>query len=327
MSLPAVSAYDPPTPLHSLPVTPEERVLPLPSWLRTVYFVFPVVLYMPDVIFNYFVYSDGLTSIAANPLVQVGQVLLWAFLSVGVVGMAYLLSVLAPWHWARGNHMQAIFCALGVIVATGITTWNSLAYRSTGFHPFVTDTWLYSLFPQLQRFHISVTMILVAIAPPFWGLFWAVVQPTQGRQTLAQRQAKHAEELIQVQHEAELKRVRAEANAKIREAQLRGMAHTAAAARDQASQLFRRKGDKSEAEEETDMPNDPTLPTLPSVAPTTLPEPPRRSRGTPSPDTRTAAPTIQRVPGTGLATDAPHGPSPVTSKGRKSAYAQPPVSE
>ncbi|HEX9068304.1 MAG TPA: hypothetical protein VF807_06010 [Ktedonobacterales bacterium] len=243
----------------SLNPADNEKALPLPGWLTKVYFIFPIVLYIPDVIFNYFVYSDGLTAVNSNPIVQAGQVLLWAFLSVGVVGMAYLLSVLAPWHWGRGNHVQAIFCGFGVIIATAITTWNSLAFRSTGFHEFATDTWLYGIFPSLQSAHISLTMVLVAVAPPFWGLFWAVVQPTQGRQTLAQRQAKHAEQLLQVQHEAELKRIRAEANATVREAQLRGMAQTAVAARDQAGQLFRKKGETGEqpaVAAETESPED-----------------------------------------------------------------------
>ena len=48
---------------------------------------------------------------------------------------------------------------------------------------------------------------------------------------------------MRVQHEAELKRLRAEANAKVREAQLKGMAQTAAAARAQAGTLFSRRTD------------------------------------------------------------------------------------
>ena len=88
-------------------------------------------------------------------------------------------------------------------------------------------------------------MILVAIAPPFWGLFWALVQPTNHRRSLSALQEGHQEKLMRVQHEAELKRLRAESNAKVREAQLKGMAQTAAAARAQAGTLFSRKdGDK-----------------------------------------------------------------------------------
>jgi len=212
-----------------------EKVLPLPGWLTKVYFIFPVVLYIPDALFNYFVYSDGIATKSTNPVLQAGFVVLWSFLSVGVVGMAYLLSVLAPWHWGQGHRIQAIFCGFGVVVATGITTWNSLAYRSQNFIQFRTDNWAYAIWPQLHTNGISVTMILVSIAPPFWGLFWAIVQPTQTGRSLRQLQESHEERLMRLQQEAELKRLRAQTNATIREAQVRGMAQTAAAVREQAS--------------------------------------------------------------------------------------------
>jgi hypothetical protein len=241
------------TPEQTLPaIEPVDRdkVLPLPEWLKKVYFIFPVVLYIPDAIFNFYVYSDGASVQNANPLLQAGQLALWGFLSVGVVGMAYLLSVLAPWHWGQGHRVQAFFCGLGVVIATAITTWNSLAYRSTDFRPFPTDQWTYQMWPQLQSIHISITMVLVAIAPPFWGLFWAIVQPTETGRSLRQLQESHAERLLRLQHEAELKRIKAETNAKIREAQLRGMARTAATAREQAREIFaqgrREKGETGE---------------------------------------------------------------------------------
>ncbi len=218
-----------------------EKVLPLPGWLVKVYFIFPVILYIPDAIFNYYVYSDGWNTDQASPLLQAGKVALVSFLSIGVVGMAYLLSVLAPWHWGQGHRIQAFFCALGVVIATAITTWNSLAYRSGSFVEFKTDQWAYNIWPQLQTNKVSITMILVSIAPPFWGLFWAMVQPTTSGRSLAQLQESHAEKLMRVQHDAEVKRLRAETNAKVREAQLRGMAQTAAAAREQASGLIGRK--------------------------------------------------------------------------------------
>ncbi|HEX6540563.1 MAG TPA: hypothetical protein VF040_02320 [Ktedonobacterales bacterium] len=218
-----------------------EKVLPLPGWLVKVYFIFPVILYIPDAIFNYYVYSDGWNTTDASPLVQIGKVALVSFLSIGVVGMAYLLSVLAPWHWGQGHHVQAFFCALGVVIATAITTWNSLAYRSQSFVDFKTDQWFYNIWPQLHASNVSITMILVSIAPPFWGLFWAIVQPTETGRSLRQLQESHAERLLRVQHEAEVKRLKAETNAKVREAQLRGMARTAAAARDQAAEVLRRK--------------------------------------------------------------------------------------
>ena len=228
-----------------------EKVLPLPGWLTKVYFIFPVVLYIPDALFNYYVYSDGISTKSTNLVIQVGFVILWSFLSVGVVGMAYLLSVLAPWHWGQGHRMQAIFCGFGVVVATGITTWNSLAYRSQNFVQFQTDQWAYALWPQLQANHISVTMILVSIAPPFWGLFWAIVQPTQTGRSLRQLQESHEERLMRLQQEAELKRLRAQTNATIREAQVRGMAQTAATVREQASGVLAQRRNKS-AESVTD---------------------------------------------------------------------------
>lgn len=215
-----------------------EKTLPLPGWLKKVYFIFPVILYIPDVIFNYYVYSDGFASaksVQTNWLLAIGQTVLIGFLSIGIVGMAYLLSVLAPWHWGRGHRVQAIFCGVGVLIATAITTWNSLAYRSVNFTSFKTDQWAYQLWPQLRADGISISMILVSIAPPFWGLFWAIVQPTETGRNLRQLQESHTERLMRMQQEAELKRLKAETNATIREAQLRGMAQTAAAARDQAS--------------------------------------------------------------------------------------------
>jgi hypothetical protein len=234
----------------SLPVD-KEKVLPLPEWLKKLYFIFPVILYIPDVIFNYYVYSDGWKS-NPNPVLQVLQAVLVGFLSVGIVGMAYLLSVLAPWHWGQGHHIQAFFCAVGVIIATAITTWNSLAYRSLGFVSFRTDDWVWSAFPDLKTAGVSVTMILVAVAPPFWGLFWAVVQPTETGRTLRQLQESHAERLMRMQQEAELKKLRAETNAKIREAQLRGMASTVGAAREQATGFLAQGRKKSEDGQDQD---------------------------------------------------------------------------
>src|SRR5262249_17898393 len=139
----------------------KDKVLPLPRWLVRVYFIFPIVLYIPDGIFNFYVYTDGVSTKQPNLVFQVGFFALWAFVSLGVVGMAYLLSVLAPWHWSQGHRLQALFCGLGVIVATGITTWNSLAFRSTTFKAFQTDEWIWAAWPQLRAAGVSVTMILV----------------------------------------------------------------------------------------------------------------------------------------------------------------------
>jgi hypothetical protein len=224
----------------------QDKVLPLPGWLKRAYFIFPVVLYIPDALFNYYVYSDGIKTQSTNPAIQAAYTGLWLFLAIGVVGMAYLLSVLAPWHWGQGHRIQAFFCGVGVIVATAITTWNSLAYRSQHFASFPTDDWVWQIWPQLKSANISITMILVAIAPPFWGLFWAIVQPTETGRSLRQLQESHAERLMRVQQEAELKRIKAETSARIREAQLRGMAQTAAAAREQARGLFTKHDEDGE---------------------------------------------------------------------------------
>jgi len=40
----------------------QDRQLPLLYWLVKIYFVFPVVLYIANAIFNFYVYSDGLNS-------------------------------------------------------------------------------------------------------------------------------------------------------------------------------------------------------------------------------------------------------------------------
>lgn len=229
---------------------PEDKALPLPGWLTKLYFLFPIVLYIPDAIFNYYVYSDGIATTSHDVVMQSFWSVVWGFVAIGVVGMAYLLSVLAPWHWSQNHRFQAFFCGVGVVVATFITTWNSLAYRSsTPFPTFRTDEWAYSLWPQLQTMGVNVTMVLVAVAPPFWGLFWAIVQPTEKNRSLRHMQDSHSERLLRLQQEAEVKRLKAETNARVREAQLRGMAQTAAAARDQAAGFITKggKGDKAEA--------------------------------------------------------------------------------
>jgi hypothetical protein len=205
--------------------------LPLPGWLTKLYYIFPIVLYVPDSIFNFWVYSDG-SGIDFNHIgiTQIPLIALWAFLAVGIVGMAWLLSVLAPWHWSRRNRFQAVMCWIGVIIATSITIWNSLAYRSIKFKAFATDQWL------AQAFHITIsgfspTMILVSVAPPFWGLFWAIVQPAVQRRSLAEEQESHAMRMERLKQEAEVKRLKAEANAQVRQAQLKGLVATVRTAR------------------------------------------------------------------------------------------------
>ncbi len=210
----------------------KEEALPLPGFLMKIYYIFPIVLYLPDMLFNFFVYSDG-SGLDLNNLsspISLFYALLWGFLSIGIVGMAWLCSVLAPWHWLRGNKFQSVMCWFGVIVATSITTWNSLAFRSQKYHAFATDSWLGTA---SQNGGFSLTMILISVSPPFWGLFWAIVQPAIGKRSAAEAEEDHQQKLIRLQQEAEYKRLRAEANAGIRAAQLKGFAATVKAAREQ----------------------------------------------------------------------------------------------
>jgi hypothetical protein len=230
----------------------KDKVLPLPGWLVKFYFIFPIVLYVPDAIFNFYVYSDGVTPKGGNPVVAGLFFALWGFVAFGVVGMAYLLSVLAPWHWAQGHHLQAFFCGLGVLVATAVTIWCSLAFRSGTFQSFPSDEWAYSIWPQLRQSHFSVTMLIVAVVPGFWVLFWAVVQPTTHRKSLREIQESHEERLLRMQQEAELKQVKAAANAKVRAAQLAAMTQTAIAARKQAAQFISQG--KSDSDDRAEIP-------------------------------------------------------------------------
>ena len=140
--------------------------------------------------------------------------------------------MLAPWHWIRGNKFQSVMCWCGVIIATSITIWNSLAYRSQKFVSFKTDDWLSAA---SHNSGFSLTMLLVSVAPPFWGLFWAIVQPAVGKKSLADEQESHQMKMERLKQEAEYKRLRAEANAQIRSAQLKGLAATVRSARAQVT--------------------------------------------------------------------------------------------
>lgn len=210
----------------------KDEALPLPKWLTRIYYIFPIVLYIPDIIFNFYVYSDGVSKFNPGDVTTYPLTALWAFLAAGIVGMAWLLSVLAPWHWSRRHRFQSIMCWIGVLIATAITMWSSLAYRSLSFHAFSTDKWIN------QTFHIPIdgfspTMILVALAPPFWGLFWAIVQPAERKRSASEERENHQMKMERLKQEAEIKRLKAEANAQIREAQLKGLASTVKAARAQ----------------------------------------------------------------------------------------------
>jgi hypothetical protein len=210
---------------------PKDEALPLPKWLTKIYYIFPIVLYVPDMLFNFYVYSDGSgLDTSKFTLANLPGFLLWGFLAAGIVGMAWLCSVLAPWHWIKGNKFQSVMCWIGVIIATSITIWNSLAYRSQTFKAYATDSWVNAA---SKSNGFSLTMVLVSCAPPFWGLFWAIVQPAVGKKSLAEEQESHAMKIERMKQEAEYKRLRAEANAGVRAAQLKGLAATVRSARAQ----------------------------------------------------------------------------------------------
>lgn len=226
-----------------------EEALPLPGWLMKVYYIFPIILYVPDVIFNFYVYSDGSGLNMSDPLVYLNPMFyLWAFLATGIVGMAWLLSVLAPWHWVRNNRFQSIACWFGVILATSVTIWNSLAFRSLKFKNFATDQWIAHALGQDPK-TFSVTMIMVAVAPPFWGLFWAIVQPSVGKRTAEEEAEGHAQKLERLKQESEYKKIKAQANAEIRAAQLKGLAATIGAAREQITTNIAKNGEQDDGSE------------------------------------------------------------------------------
>ncbi|MDE3229399.1 MAG: hypothetical protein KGO05_05930, partial [Chloroflexota bacterium] len=80
-------------------------------------------------------------------------------------------------------------------------------------------------------------------------------------------QISHAERVMKTQQEAELKRIRAEANAKVREAQLRGMAQTAVAAREQAAGfLGQRRGGQQAALPDADDTQDAQADVAPAIS-------------------------------------------------------------
>ena len=212
----------------------KEEVMPLPKWLMRIYYIFPIILYVPDVIFNYFVYSKGVsTPFNVSDVTTYPENALWLFLALGIVGMAWLLSILAPWHWVRNNKFQSVMCWVGVLIATAITTWNSLAYRMSQTNsPFPTDKWVADTF-HITLAGFSPTTILVSISPPFWGLFWAIVQPAERRRSAHEEQQSHEARMLKITLDAEMKAAKANANATVREAQLKGLAASMKAARSQ----------------------------------------------------------------------------------------------
>ena len=63
----------------------KEEVMPLPKWLMRIYYIFPIILYVPDVIFNYFVYSKGVsTPFNISDVTTYPENALWLFLALGI---------------------------------------------------------------------------------------------------------------------------------------------------------------------------------------------------------------------------------------------------
>ncbi|HKD76591.1 MAG TPA: hypothetical protein VKB76_13895, partial [Ktedonobacterales bacterium] len=98
--------------------------------------------------------------------------------------------------------------------------------------PFPTDKWITDTF-HITLGDFSPTTILISISPPFWGLFWAIVQPAERRRSASEERENHLMKLERVKQEAEIKRLKAESNAQIREAQLKGLAASMKTARAQ----------------------------------------------------------------------------------------------
>ena len=71
----------------------EEVALPLPGWLTKAYFLFPIVLYIPDAIFNYYVYSDGVATTSHDPFIQGFWSLLAVVASMNIFAFSYFASV------------------------------------------------------------------------------------------------------------------------------------------------------------------------------------------------------------------------------------------
>ncbi len=212
----------------------------LPNFVLVLFQIFAVVIYGPDMFFGYQVYTANgklIGPISSDNLAPLGLVILFATLSAGTVGMAYLCSVLAPWHWAKGRHVVAVICGIGVVIATGVTILFSLAYRSDNPVSYAFDGTIQGWMPFLKTWNISPIQTIAAFAPPFWGLFWAFVQPTRKQEApdLATAALTHEAKLLRIQQQAEEKEARAQANAKSRAAQLAGIAQTVRDARNQAN--------------------------------------------------------------------------------------------
>ena len=206
-------------------------------------------------VFSYHIYSvgAGITNMTSDNWLEVlPQAALWFTVSAGTVGMAYLCSILLPHHWSHGHRLQGLFCILGVLIATSVTILFSLAYRSEEHAHYAFDLTIQSWLPFLADANISPIQIFASIAPPFWGLFWMVIQPTEERrddmegvdaeEKIRRIQARAQIEAAEAEAKAVVSAARAKAGAVKRQAQLEGVAATF---RVGANQI---KGDQQEVE-------------------------------------------------------------------------------
>ena len=210
------------------------KTVGLPGFVRWFFQIFALVIYGPDMYFSYQIYTKNGELVAGDIFHAAPAIILFATLSAGTVGMAYLLSVLAPFHWRKGHRTIALTCGIGVLIATAVTILFSLAYRSENPVTYAFDA---TLRQWIGIQSISPIQFIAAFAPPFWGLFWAIVQPTDTKSeaeiaaddpdAVAKIQHKAMVQTAQIEAASNLAQAKAAANAVNRGAQLKGLISTA----------------------------------------------------------------------------------------------------
>ena len=210
------------------------KTVGLPGFVRWFFQIFALVIYGPDMYFSYQIYTKNGELVAGDIFHAAPAIILFATLSAGTVGMAYLLSVLAPFHWRKDHRAIALTCGIGVLIATAVTILFSLAYRSENPVTYAFDD---TLRQWIGIKSISPIQFIAAFAPPFWGLFWAIVQPTDTKSeaeiaaddpdAVAKIQHKAMVQTAQIEAASNLAQAKAAANAVNRGAQLKGLISTA----------------------------------------------------------------------------------------------------
>jgi len=125
----------------------QDKVLPLPGWLVKVYFIFrlfctcgrdfQLLCLLPT------------ASPRRKPTSWSDRLIGCGPSSVGARRHGVLPSVLAPWHWGQGHHIQrssAAWCVIATASLTCETAWP-IAARSKAPSPFQTDDWANSIWP------------------------------------------------------------------------------------------------------------------------------------------------------------------------------------